>query len=167
MNIRVTHNTVTPALERLNALLKNPEPILTAVGQRVRSITEGNFNTVGAAFRPATWAPKKDGSPSILQKSTTLARSFHLTYTQDSVTLKSPVVYAAIHQSGGEIRPKAGKALKFQSGGRWWTVKKVTMPARPFVPIKGKSGELTDAAAASITKTMERVIRSEVDPGQS
>src|SRR5574343_1808594 len=114
MNISVTHNTATPALLRLAALMGNPQPLLQAVGNRLKSITEGNFNSVGAAFRPTPWAPKRDGTPSILQKSTTLAQSFHLQYSQNSLILRSPVVYAAIHQFGGEIRPKTGKALKFQ-----------------------------------------------------
>lgn len=45
-------------------------------------------------------------------------------------------VKGAIHQFGGEIKPKFGKALKFKTGdGGFHTVKKVTMPARPYIGI--------------------------------
>lgn len=44
------------------------------------------------------------------------------------------VVYARIHELGGVILPKTAQALKFQIPGVGWrTVKKVTMPARPFL----------------------------------
>jgi len=46
-------------------------------------------------------------------------------------------IYAAIHQFGGEIRAK-GSALRFRlAGGGFATVKKVTMPARPFLGLSG------------------------------
>lgn len=38
--------------------------------------------------------------------------------------------YARIHEYGGEIRPKRGKALRFVIGGRPVFAKKVTIPAR-------------------------------------
>ena len=60
----------------------------------------GNFNDAGASYRPIPWAPKKDGSPSKLQKSGTLSRSFHLEATDERATVSTPVVYAATHQFG-------------------------------------------------------------------
>lgn len=46
----------------------------------------------------------------------------------------SNVVYARIHELGGEIRPKTAKALRFSiPGAGWRTVKKVSIPARPFL----------------------------------
>jgi phage gpG-like protein len=43
------------------------------------------------------------------------------------------VVYAAIHEFGGIIRPKNAKYLVFQIGGKWISTKKVTMPAREWL----------------------------------
>lgn len=40
---------------------------------------------------------------------------------------------AAIHQFGGEIKPKSADALAFRIGGHLILAKKVTMPARPFL----------------------------------
>jgi phage gpG-like protein len=45
-----------------------------------------------------------------------------------------PVVYAAIHEFGGIIRPKRKKWLRFKTkDGRWHTVKEVTMPMRSYI----------------------------------
>jgi phage gpG-like protein len=43
------------------------------------------------------------------------------------------VIYAAIHQFGGTIRPKSKRALRFRMGGRLFTLSKVSIPARPFL----------------------------------
>jgi len=45
----------------------------------------------------------------------------------------SPVVYAAIHEYGGIIRPKNAKYLVFKIEGKWIRTKKVTMPARRWL----------------------------------
>jgi phage virion morphogenesis protein len=44
-------------------------------------------------------------------------------------------VKGAIHQFGGTIKPKKGKFLKFKTGTGFAAVKKVTMPARPYLGI--------------------------------
>jgi phage gpG-like protein len=44
------------------------------------------------------------------------------------------VIYARIHELGGEIRPKVKKMLRFQLGnGKWITTKLVRMPKRPYL----------------------------------
>ena len=58
--------------------------------------------------------------------------------------------YARIHQLGGVIRPKNGKALRFpiatSAGTQWVTKRSVTMPARPFLVFRpGDSARLTEA----------------------
>ena len=45
----------------------------------------------------------------------------------------SPLVYAAIHEFGGIIRPKNAKYLVFQIEGKWIRTKKVTMPKREWL----------------------------------
>jgi len=45
----------------------------------------------------------------------------------------SPVVYAAIHEYGGIIRPKNAKFLMFQINGTWIRTKQVTMPKREWL----------------------------------
>ena len=45
----------------------------------------------------------------------------------------SPLVYAAIHEYGGIIRPKNAKYLVFQIDSKWIRTKKVTIPKREWL----------------------------------
>ena len=52
----------------------------------------------------------------------------------DEARVGAPVVYAAIHEFGGEIRPKSASALHFQvDSGDWVTTQRVRMPARHWL----------------------------------
>ena len=53
----------------------------------------------------------------------------------DTVVIGTNAEYAAAHQFGATIRPKAKKALRFNMGGKWFTKKSVTIPARPFLGV--------------------------------
>jgi phage gpG-like protein len=140
-------NSISPALARLIVQVKDRRPVLEAMGTQLVTITKKAFND--ASLRAATWPPKRDGSAATLKKTGALWQSIRITeITATSVTVGSDRKYAAIHQLGGEITPKAAKALRFFSGGRWWTVKKVTMPARPFFPFLG--GQMTALAAKKV-----------------
>jgi len=155
----LTRNDISPALSRLAATAKNPTAVLRAMGTTFKSITEGNFSSFGAAYRPKVWPPKRDpdGQPSILQKSTTLAKSFHLEVTAKSATLSTPAKYAAIHQFGGIIRPKSKKFLSWlDSKGERVFAKMVTIPARPFFPVL--NDKLTPKAEEKIGNAARRVI---------
>lgn len=158
MSIAITlkSDSITAVLKQLQRVGRNKAPVLRAMGNTFKSITEGNFNSAGARFRPSAWPAKKDGTPSILQKNTDLVKAFHLEVTDELATLSNAKKYAAIHQFGGVIRPKRGKALVFESGGKVWKVKKVTMPARPFYPVA--NGKLTSEAERLIARAGERQV---------
>lgn len=117
-SMTLTVDEVTPRLRAMAALGRNITPVLRAMGTTFKSITEGNFNSAGARFRPKPWAPKRDGSPSNLQLTTTMAKSFHLEVTNDKATVSNPMIYAAIHQFGGVIRAKNRPFLRFQAAGQ-------------------------------------------------
>jgi len=149
ITVRVNDAGMRDLLARARAVKANPSPILRAMGNTLKSITEGTFNSAGAKFRPIPWVSKRDGTPSNLQASTTLAKSFFITVDKTKAVVGTPIKYAAIHQFGAVIRPKnPGGALRFFSGGRWWIVKRVTIPARPFFPIDGSEGVTTFTPAA-------------------
>lgn len=154
----ITRNDISPALSRLIKGVKPPDRrrVLRAMGTTFKSITQGTFNSVGAAYRPAPWPAKRDGSPSILQKSTTMAKAFHLEVTDQIARLSNPTRYAAIHQFGGIIQPK-GRALVFTGpDGKKIFAKLVRIPARPFYPVK--DGKLTPPAEEKIARAARRVI---------
>lgn len=164
MNFRLTRNDISPSLSRLVSTAKNPVPVLRAMGTTFKSITEGTFNSFGAAYRPKPWPPLKDpeGVPSNLQKSTTLAKAFTLTVTAQAATLANPMPYAAIHQFGGIIRPKTKRFLSWiNSDGERVFAKMVTIPARPFFPIL--NDKLTPAAEEKIGAAAQRAIDREAN----
>lgn len=142
--MNITRDDISPALTAMLASAQHPEKVLRTMGTTFMSITMGNFNDAGARYRPAPWPAKKDGTPSKLQKSGTLARSFHLQVTSQAAKVSTPVIYAATHQFG-------------RTEGRG-----APIPARPFFPVLG--GKLTPAAEQLISRAGERQILRNIKP---
>ncbi|NLI41974.1 MAG: hypothetical protein GX421_12505 [Caldisericales bacterium] len=70
----------------------------------------------------------------------------------------SRVPYAAIHEFGGEIKPVSKKYLRFRTfDGSWHSVKKVIMPARPF--LRPAAADESGRIAAMIGDTFARAWR--------
>lgn len=79
------------------------------------------------------WPANGEGS-STLFRSGGLATSIdHQQEDLNQVSWGSPLIYAAIHQEGGEIRPKDAKVLVFSIGGETIFAKKVTIPRRSYL----------------------------------
>lgn len=70
----------------------------------------------------------------------------------------SNVVYARIHELGGEIVPRRAKALKFQIGDKWVTTQKVVMPARPYLrpAIEKNISEIGEILSRHIIEAFEK-----------
>jgi phage gpG-like protein len=153
----LVRNDVSPALSRMAAAARRPAPVFRAMGTTFLSLTMGNFKTTD--YRPSTWAAKRDGSPSHLQKSGTLSRAFHLTVTNTSATVSNPMVYAAIHQFGGTIH--GNPWLRFEwAPGRWATVAQVSISPRPFFPVE--NDKLTPKAEEKIRAAGQRAIERQL-----
>lgn len=156
-------NTLAPALQAAASKAQDATPILRAMGLALKSITEGNFSSHGASFRPTPWPAKRDGKPSNLKLTTTLSRSFRLVTDGRSARLSTDRKYAAIHQVGGTIHAKPGKALRFRlPDGRWAYRKSVKIPPRPFFPVL--NGNFTPAAAALIIAAGQRAVGKMLGP---
>lgn len=138
--ITITRNDISPRLAKMAKAAREPERVFRAMGNVFKSITEGNFNSSGAHYRPRPWPAKKDGTPSNLKKSGLLWHSFHLTVTRAGATLSNPTPYAAVHQFGSAKKSGRGSGI----------------PARPFFPIQ--NGRLTPAASDLIGKAASREI---------
>ena len=117
-------------------------PLMRRLGERIQAWTQDRFDANQQQAPNGTpWAklnPKyAQNKPRHLQNRK-LTLSGHLRKSirwqlldSQSVLVGTNVKYAAIHQFGGTIRPKKGKALAF--GGRF--VQSVTIPARPYLGI--------------------------------
>jgi phage gpG-like protein len=158
-------DTISPALAKLDAGLKDPRPVLQAMGTELVSITVRAFRD--AALRAMPWPPKKDGTAARLYKSGALKQSIRITeVTINTVTVGTDRPYAAIHQLGGQtrahiIRPKFKGALHW--GGKGGPVVKSVnhpgskIPPRPFFPFT-PTGELTPAARTKIEAVARKKI---------
>lgn len=144
--VEVSDQAVREALRRLQGTVEHLSPVLRAIGEGIMERTKQRFAT---ATDPggSPWAPNAQatieayiaarggfgkrginkkgqalamGKRPLQGESGDLARQFHVfTIGDSSVTVGSSPVYAAIQQRGGQ----AGRG------------KKVTIPARPFLPV--------------------------------
>ena len=117
-------------------------PLMRRLGERIQAWTQDRFDANQQQAPDGTpWAklnPKyAQNKPRHLQnRKLTLGGYLRKSIRwqlldSQSVLVGTNVKYAAIHQFGGTIRPKKGKALAF--GGRF--VQSVTIPARPYLGI--------------------------------
>ena len=133
--ITIPNNDLNLVIGRLRMLSGGgyKSRLMAAIAQRLRSSTVERFSTKqgpsGAAWKSARNNPNTLIGAGIL-RSTIVGRS-----TQETASVGSNLIYAAIHQFGGVIKPKNASALRFQVGGRFVTTQSVTIPARPYLGV--------------------------------
>lgn len=173
LTVNVTRDDISKDLRAKLAKVKNLAPVWRAVGTQVISIATRSFRE--PALRITPWAAKKtvkknddgsltwgEGGPSNLIRKGTLKMSLRLiTVSTGGVTIGSDRVYAAIHQLGGVIRPKAAGALSFSIGGVRVSAKKVTMPARPFLPFEA-SGQLSPKHQPKVLVMVDKAVQKQI-----
>lgn len=152
--INTTRDDISPMLKAAKGKLRNATPLMRAIGTGIVGLAKESFND--ASKRQTPWPAKVDGSPATLKsREASLWRSLKVQeVSATSVKFGSDRPYAAIHQFGGTITPKTGKFLVFNIGGRKVFAKKVTMPARPYLPVT-KDGQLTPLASARVKDIIE------------
>jgi len=147
ITISVNDKEVSQALHALQEKVIDLRPVLLKIGELLQESTEDRLNSgknVDPTGKPwVTLQPwyqeqKKRNQGKILSLNGHLADSInHDVINGDTVVVGTNKEYAAIHQFGGVIRPKTAKALNV--GGR--AVKKVTIPARPFLGVSNQDKE--------------------------
>jgi len=105
------------------------------VSQTQRRITQDQTAPDGTAWVEHSQGYKatRSGSQGLLHSEGDLVTSMDHVSGSDEVSWGSPLVYAAINQCGGTIKPKNAKALFFMMGGGMVAASEVHMPARPFL----------------------------------
>lgn len=154
VQVELVRDDISPELRRKLLKLDDLRPVLRAAGTEVQSIAKLAFRN--SSMRAKAWSAKRSGEPSNLLQKGTLRDSIRITAIDaKSVTVGSDRAYAAIHQFGGVIKPKAGKYLVFTIGGKKIFAKKVTIPARPFLPFTS-DGELIPAAQKKVLAVIKK-----------
>ncbi len=136
-----------PSLEQ-----KLQSGIFKILGQVFLSSIEEIFEDEGPPGAP--WPERKDKKKEgkILTDTAALRDSITAEEQRDSLVIGSDLVYAAIHQFGGEIRPKTAKALIFPFQGETVFAKVVRIPARPYLVITDEAlEEANDAVEDFLT----------------
>jgi phage virion morphogenesis protein len=164
ITLSIDDKAATESLRRLRGMAVWPTPLLRAIGVgMVRDTDQRLGGSVGPdyqawpALNPAYAALKRGGG--MLRESGQrggLAGSLTFHISSGAVEWGSDKVYAAVHQFGGKIAPKTGKALVFKLGGRLVRARSVTIPARPFL---GFGREEQDTVADVVEGFFARAMR--------
>lgn len=172
--ITVKDEGVRTALNALAARVNNMPAVLDTIGVGIIERTQRRFETStgpdGIAWKANSATTlamlsvsigasksnrKKDGSLNakgsrmlankkpLIGPTGQLQKQFHSLVVGNTLTVSSPFVYSAIHQFGG----KAGRGLK------------VTIPARPYLPIRS-DGTLYPDDQAEILKVINQYLET-------
>ncbi|PZU93122.1 MAG: virion morphogenesis protein [Chelatococcus sp.] len=145
--------TIESALARLNPFKSGV--LLEALARLIRESARERVLSGGPAPDGSAWKANLEGRTPILHRSGALARSIDYAVSGNRIEVGSGLIYAAILQFGGTIKPKSAGALKFwwQSGGfvNFAVVKQVTMPARPYIGLSADDrAELVQATVGYV-----------------
>ncbi|PZP56033.1 MAG: virion morphogenesis protein [Delftia acidovorans] len=146
--------TIESALARLNPFKSGV--LLEALARLIRESARERVLSGGPAPDGSAWKANLEGRTPILHRSGALARSIDYAVIGNRIEVGSGLIYAAIHQFGGVIKPKTAKALRFTwndaaFGVGLATVKQVTMPARPYIGLSADDrAELVQATVGYV-----------------
>lgn len=158
VNIGITIDAAAPAaaLEEAAERAADLRPALRTIGRLGVNQTRRRFQG-GVDPNGKTWVKGRKTSGQTLILKGLLLRSIHETEPdQSGVEWGSNLRYARIHQEGGTILPKtAGGRLTFKVAGGWVSVKKVTIPARPYLGVNADNlRAFGDAVVRYITEPL-------------
>lgn len=147
IKIDVLAGAVQARLNKLQASAADMRPAYSAIGKtlidRIRLGFRGTRSPWGGQ-----WAPLRSRSGQALRNTGRMLRSIVDRVDGQGVTvgtnLRVPGGSAslpAVHQYGATIVPRTAQFLTFRINGRFVAVKQVTIPARPFMPLR-KGGQL-------------------------
>ena len=147
MNTSIVIQITAAQLDAVRLKLAHLDPVMADIGAVLKDEARLRFieqsSPEGDAWQPlstATLANKRRGkNAKILRDTGVLMNSIAYKSGTDSVSVGSAVIYAAIHQFGGQ----AGKG------------KKVYIPARPFFPTNG----LPDDQLAEVVGVLESYLQ--------
>lgn len=129
----------TPGLEALLAKGENLTPLMDRWGGALASLVQQGF-IAGRSPYGVQWAALKLRQGQPLRDKGALMNSITWNPHSNSVDVGPGFgpssKGAAVQQFGATIKPKTAGALRFKVGNRWYSLGKVTIPARPYLPNK-------------------------------
>ncbi|MCA3421001.1 MAG: phage virion morphogenesis protein [Roseomonas sp.] len=140
--VRITINTAEfrDAIQGLGALMRRPQAAMAEIGEALilstqeRAAAEQSPDGVAwPKLNPGYAAAKRGGS--MLRETGRLLGSLTRRADGHRVVVGTNVIYAAIHQFGGTVRPKSGGRLAFRLGRTRVFARSVSIPARPWLGV--------------------------------
>lgn len=134
ISIHVDDKDLAKRLVKVEGLGEAPRAeLFDGIGRLVQEQTRRRIESEKTAPDGTAWKPNRAGT-SILYAEGHLARSVDYVSNSTGVQVGSGLIYARIHQLGGEIEPKNFSALKFVVAGDLTIFAKlVKMPARQWL----------------------------------
>ena len=175
IEVKIVDDGVAAALAQIASRMGHMKPVMEVIAGILANQTAENFAQQSGPL--GKWpAIKRGRDAKILQDSGRLKNSITTAAGDDFATIGTNVIYAAIHQFGGDInmparsqqayfkQDKQGNVgnrfvRKSQSNFAQWHSRgehKITMPARPFLPVSG--GKLQAGLEASIVAQIQRFL---------
>lgn len=153
----------TAAIEHLSGLvdaINDPSPLLAELGEYGLRSTRARFKTqtapdgtAWAALQPWYQMEKRRNKNRILALNGYLRGQMTWQLVGDrTVEIGSNLPYAAVHQFGATIKPRAAKVLMF----RGHVAKSVTIPARPYL---GLSDEDRSEIVGRTLEWLQRIMK--------
>ena len=153
----------TAAIEHLSGLvdaINDPSPLLAELGEYGLRSTRARFKTqtapdgtAWAALQPWYQKEKRRNKNRILTLNGYLRGQMTWQLVGDrTVEIGSNLPYAAVHQFGATIKPRAAKVLMF----RGHVAKSVTIPARPYL---GLSDEDRSEIVGRTLEWLQRIMK--------
>lgn len=129
--------------------------LMETIGEEIVGQTQYRIMTEKTSPEGVDW-PKNRRGASILHLTGELWGSIQHRSTLDQVHVGSHLPYARIHQFGGVVKAKNGRALHFVSGGEHYTRQSVYIPPRPYLGLSRQNVEdLQDTVSAFIESVLE------------
>lgn len=135
INVEISDRKVIDYIVGLRSKMADMTPLMEDIGGNVEAKVRLLFReSVDPFGRP--WKPLKFRRGQPLRDTSNLMNSITHNARKSEVEVGTAEKYAHVHQSGAEIRPVRAKRLVFTPRGFRHPIfaKKVTVPARPFLP---------------------------------
>lgn len=133
--IKTDLSDISNAAQRLNGLTKPKSPLMQQIARVLRETTRERFETQKDPTGKVWQKGHKKSGLTLMGKSQNLRDSIEAKSDETSATVGTNRIYGGIHQTGGVIKAKRAKFLRFKINGQWVMRKSITMPARPFLGI--------------------------------
>lgn len=157
VRVELTDLGAGAALADLGAAAGDLSPLMDEIGALLEQSTrdrlaETNQSPAGLAWPPSLRVQEFGGKT--LHDTGRLAASITREAERHEARIGSNLIYAAIHQTGGEIVPKSGGALRFRlATGQYVVAGKVTIPARPYLGVSDEDEADIGAEVARFLRT--------------